>query len=377
MGIDCMRGNKRVKKNHQKKNKAALSRPPRRKPYLQTAGLPPGSLVHTGERKTEGTCITLIRYSDKEYEERRIGLDEIPGPDGDAASVQWIHAEGLSDVAALEAIGHRFGLHSLVLEDILNTEQRPKLEDYGPYVYAVVKVVAPGSNEINVEQASFILGDGFVLSFAERDTDLFMPVIGRLRQDIGRVRRTGADYLFYTLLDVIVDNYFVVLEELGEQIEVAEDELVSRPTADTLKDIYDLKRRMLTLHKALWPFREVANTISRGGTKLVCESTAVYTRDLYDHVIQAMDMTDTLRDILSSMLDIYLSSTSNRMNEIMKVLTIISTIFMPLSFIVGVYGMNFTHMPELNVPWAYPAVWGVIVLAAGAMMVYFKRKKWW
>ncbi len=365
-------------KRNRRHAKQAAPRAPRRKPFLQTYGLPPGSLVHVGERKTEGSVISLIRYSDKVCEEQVSGAEGIPGPDSDQATVQWINVEGLADVAVLEAVGKRFGLHPLVLEDILNTEQRPKLEDFGSYAYAVVKVLSRGpGGELLVEQESLVLGDGFVLTFAERDTDLFKPVIDRIRMDVGRIRRAGADYLFYALLDVIVDNYFVVLEDLGEQIEAAEDELVAKPSADTLRQIHGMKRQMLLLHKAVWPLREVAGAFSRGGTALMGQETSVYLRDLYDHVIQVMEIADTQRDILSGMLDIYLSSTSNRMNEIMKVLTIISTIFMPLSFIAGVYGMNFRHMPELEIPWAYPAALGAMMLVAGLMLVYFKRKKWW
>ena len=364
-------------KKHRKNTKASQITP-RRKPFRQTYGLPPGSLVHVGEVKTEGSALSLIRYSDKLFEEQAIDIDGIPSADSDPTTVQWVNVEGLADVAVLEAVGKRFGLHPLVLEDILNTEQRPKLEDYGSYACAVVKVLsrAPDGGLL-VEQESLVLGDGFVLSFSERDTDLFQPVIERLRKDMGRIRREGADYLFYSLLDVIVDDYFVVLEELGEQIEDAEDELVAKPSSDTLRQIYTMKRCMLLLHKAVWPFREVVGALSRGGTSLLKEETGIYLRDLYDHVIQVMEIADTQRDILSGMLDIYLSSTSNRMNEVMKVLTIISTIFMPLSFLAGVYGMNFQHMPELDKPWAYPAVWGVMALVAGLMLVYFKRKKWW
>lgn len=353
--------------------------PPKRtrKPYRQIAGLPPGSLVHTGERKTDATRITLISYSEKACEEKQINLGEIPGPDFDPATVQWIHVEGLSDVSVLETIGRQFSLHSLVLEDILNTQQRPKLEDYNAYTYTVVKALSRMDNgEFVTEQQSFILGDGFLLSFSERDTDTFKPVIDRLKKDVGRIRKLGADYLLYSLLDVIVDEYFVLLEELGEKIENTEDELVTAPSSDTLKQIHALKRQMLWLHKAVWPFREVVSSMERGDTPLVKDTTNVYLRDLYDHVIQAMDITDTQRDILSSMLDIYLSSVSNRMNEIMKVLTIISTIFMPLSFIVGLYGMNLI-MPETQIQWFYPALWAIIVGVAAVMLIYFKRRKWW
>lgn len=359
------------------KNRKPMPQSKRRKPYLQTAGLPPGSLVHTGERKTESTRITLTSYSEKGWEEKEIKLEEIPGPDADPSSVQWINVEGLSDVGVLEAVGLHFGLHSLVMEDILNTEQRPKTEEYDGYTYTVVKVLSRNEEgEIITEQESLILGAGFVLTFSERDTDTFKPVIDRIKRDVGRIRKLGSDYLLYSLLDVIVDGYFVMLEELGETIENTEDELVSSPTSDTLKTIHTLKRQMLWLHKAVWPFREVVGSLERGDTLLVKESTGIYLRDLYDHVIQAMDITDTQRDILSSMLDIYLSSVSNRMNEIMKVLTIISTVFIPLTFIVGIYGMNL-RMPEVAYPWMYPAVWGVMFVIAGLMLYYFKRRKWW
>ena len=355
--------------------------PPERhrpKPYLQTAGLPPGSLVRTGERKSENTRITLVGYSCSDYDEKEITLHDLPGPDSDPASVQWLHVEGLDDLEAIKTVGRKFSLHNLVLEDILNTDQRPKLEDYGAYVYAVVKVLTRTDRDGGhaAEQASLILGKGFVITFSERHTDIFRPVLERIASDAGRVRRMGADFLFYALLDVIVDDYFVVLEELSEKIEYAENELVSKPTSGTLTDIYSLKRRMLWLHKAVWPFREVVGSLERGETSLMSPETAVYLRDLYDHVIQVMDIADTQRDILSSMLDIYLSSASNRMNEIMKVLTIISTIFMPLSFIVGLYGMNLI-IPETKIPWMYPVVWGVVVAVAGSMLYYFKKKKWW
>jgi magnesium transporter len=361
-----------------KKYKKAPTHAARRKAYKKIAGMAPGSLVRTGEKKMDKPLITLISYSEKSYEERAIGLEDIPAPDGDPSSVQWINVEGLDDVDVLEQIGNRFGLHRLVLEDILSTDQRPKIEDYGSYTYVVVKVLTrdEARNELVTEQESLILGDGCVLSFAERDTDLFNPLINRLKNDVGRIRRTGADYLFYSLLDVIVDNYFVVLEDLGEGIEIAEDELVSNPTAGTLQEIHVLKRQMLYLHKAVWPFREIIGSLERGDIPWMKQSTEVYLRDLYDHVIQVMDNADTQRDILSSMLDIYLSSVSNRMNGIMKVLTIISTVFMPLTFLVGVYGMNLI-IPETRMPWFYPVLWVAMAGIAVTMMAFFKRKKWW
>lgn len=360
-----------------KKRKHPVPESKRPRPYLQTAGLPPGSLVHTGEIKADHSVITLINYSPTLFSKKEIALSDLPGPDGDDTTVQWVNVEGL-DVGVLEVVGNRFGLHRLVMEDILNTGQRPKLEDYGNYIYTVVKVLSYDreAGEFSAEQASLVLGRGFVLTFTEKHTDIFKPVIDRLANDVGRMRTAGADYLLYCLLDVIVDDYFVVLEDIGEKIEYAEDELITTPSSDTLKDIYGLKRSMLFLHKAVWPFREVVGALDHGGTRLMRDETNVFLRDLYDHVIQVMDMSDTMRDILSSMLDIYLSSASNRMNEIMKVLTIISTVFIPLTFIVGIYGMNL-RMPEVEYPWMYPAVWGLMIAIAGAMLYYFKRKKWW
>jgi magnesium transporter len=360
-----------------KRNRTA-GREGRRHPYLETAGLPPGSLVHTGERKADRAQVMLASYSAAGFSQREIDPEEAPGPDNDPATVQWVNMEGLHDIQMLEKLGDKFGLHRLVLEDILNTGQRPKIEDYSNYVYAVVKILTydERTGELSTEQESFVLGNGFLLTFGERPSNEFLPVLERLKNDVGRIRRMGADYLMYALLDVIVDGYFVTLEAIGEKIEYAEDQLVSKPTNETLREIYDLKRSMLYLHKAVWPFREVVGALQRGESRLVRDETGVYLRDLYDHVIQVMDISDTQRDILSSMLDIYLSSASNRMNEIMKVLTIISTVFIPLTFIVGVYGMNLI-IPETTVKWFYPALWCLMVAVAGAMLYYFKRKKWW
>jgi magnesium transporter len=361
------------------RDKKRATRPHRRRPYLETMGLPPGSLVHTGERKEEREVVTLVSFSDKTFSMREVNPGDVPGPDFDPSTVQWVNVEGLHDIGVLESIGSRFGLHRLVMEDILNTGQRPKLEDYGGYAYAVAKVISYDgkTGEISSEQESFVLGEGFLLTFGERRAEAFAPVLERLKNDVGRIRKMGADYLLHALLDIVVDGYFVALEDIGERIEYAEDELVDKPTSGTLREIYNLKRSLLFLHRAVWPFREVVGALQRGGTKLVRDETGVYLRDLYDHAIQVMDITDTQRDILSSMLDIYLSSASNRMNEIMKVLTIISTVFIPLTFIVGVYGMNLPNMPEYHIRWIYPAVWVVMVAIAGAMLYYFKRRKWW
>ena len=343
------------------------------------AGLPPGSLIYTGENKSETIQIKLFNYSIDSFEEKVIDLNDVSFFSSEKSTVHWINVEGIHDVNTIEKLGSCFGIHPLVLEDILNTGQRPKIENYEGYTYIVVKMLFYDINleEFTTEQESFILGENYVISFSERKVEIYNTVREEIRKGVGRIRKMGADYLIYNLLDTIVDNYFVVLDELSERIEDTEDELVTNPSKSTLQVIHKLKRQMLYLHKSVWPLREVINFLTRSETPLVKESVDVYIRDLYDHVIQVMDTTETLRDILSSMLDMYLSSVSNKMNEIMKVLTIISTVFIPLSFIVGLYGMNLTNMPEYNWPWMYPVVWVIMISIVISMLIFFKKKKWW
>lgn len=344
-----------------------------------TIGMPPGTLVHIGEKKRESTLLTLIEYDEVSFRQKNLDFHELESLEVRETGIRWLHVEGLSQVAALEAIGRLFSLHPLVLEDILNTDQRPKIDVNDDYIFVSAKMLSyyKEMGEFDIEQVSFILGENYVISIAEKDSDVFEPVIKRLQQGMSRFRKLGADYLVYSLLDIVVDNYFTVLEGFGDQVEFVEDEMVVRTGRQTLKTIHKLKRQILFLHKSVWPLREVLSFLERGESMLVRDTTEIYIRDLYDHVIQVMDTTETLRDILSSMLDVYLSSSSNRMNEIMKVLTIISTVFMPLSFIVGVYGMNLTNMPELSWPWMYPFLWLVMIGISISMLIYFKRKKWW
>lgn len=343
------------------------------------SGLPPGSLIFTGEQKSERIQIKLFNYTEDSFEEKVVDLNDVSLLRPEKSAIHWINVEGIHDVKTIEKLGSCFGIHPLVLEDILNTGQRPKIENYERYAYIVVKMLFYDNklDEFTTEQESFILGENYVISFSERKAEIYNALREGIRQGVGRIRKMGADYLLYNLLDVIVDNYFVVLEELSEKIEVTEDELVTNPSKDTLQTIHKLKRQMLYLHKSVWPLREVVNFLTRSETTLVKESVDIYIRDLYDHIIQVMDTTETLRDILSSMLDMYLSSVSNKMNEIMKVLTIISTVFIPLSFIVGLYGMNLKNMPEYNWPWMYPVVWVIMISIATSMLVFFKKKKWW
>ncbi|MHB8063249.1 MAG: magnesium/cobalt transporter CorA [Ruminiclostridium sp.] len=345
----------------------------------QIRGLPPGSLIHIGERKRETTIMELIEYSEDSFEQRELRPDDLSKLDHQMAAVKWINVEGLHEVDTLAKIGEVFSLHPLVLEDILNTDQRPKIEVYDEYIYISAKMLFYDieASEFDIEQVSLILGSNYIISFSERDTDVFEPVMRRLQQGVSRIRKLGADYLAYCLLDVIVDDYFKVLENFSDEIENVEDETVIRTTNRTLRTIHKLKRQVLFLHRAVWPLRDVLSALERGESPLIKDSTDIYIRDLYDHVVQIMDTAETLRDILSNTMEVYLSSTSNRLNEVMKVLTIISTVFMPLSFIVGVYGMNIKNMPELSWPWMYPILWLIMISISAAMLYYFKKKKWW
>jgi magnesium transporter len=342
------------------------------------AGLPPGSLVYIGKGEAEAISITVFEYNEEFVDERRItDVSELSGLK-DHKGIKWVNVDGLNRVDVLENIGSCFGLHPLVMEDILNTGQRPKAEDYGDYTYIVVKMLSlsPERNGVTIEQQSLVLGRDFVVSFGEKEGDVFEPVRERLRKGVGRIRKLKSDYLAYSLLDAIVDNYFIVLESLGDKIEYAEEELIEKPDRKTLQIIHNLKREMLFLHRSVWPLREVASFLERGESPLIEDNTRVYFRDVYDHTVQVIDTTETCRDMISGMLDIYLSSVSNRMNEVMKVLTVISTLFIPLTFIVGVYGMNFKYLPELEWKWGYYGIWGIMIAIVVFMVTYFKRKKW-
>jgi magnesium transporter len=342
------------------------------------SGLPPGTLVHIGEKKAEEVKITVIDYDEAGFQELHFDSIEACFVFKGRPSVTWINVEGLHDVANIQKLGDCYGFHPLILEDILNTDQRPKIEDFDAYLYIVLKMLHNGeSTQTVAEQISLILGPNYVISFQEGiEGDVFNSIRERIRTGKGRIRSMGADYLAYSLIDAIVDNYFVIIEKMGERIEDLEDELVKDPVTRTLHEIHTLKREMIFLRKAVWPLREVINFLERGESSLIKGSTAIYLRDVYDHTIQVIDAIETSRDMLSGMLDIYLSSISNRMNEIMKFLTIIGTIFIPLTFIVGVYGMNFEHMPELKWRWGYFGLWGVMAGLAVFMLFYFRKKKW-
>jgi magnesium transporter len=342
------------------------------------SGLSPGTLVHIGDKKIEKPKISIIDFSEKELHEKVAKKVEECFPYRDKRTVTWINVDGLHEPGLIESLGRHFRIHPLVLEDIVNTGQRPKMEGFEDYIFVVLKMLDydEKTSEIRTEQVSLVIGKYFVISFQEREGDVFNTVRERIRKSKGKMRKRGSDYLAYALMDAVVDNYFIVLERMGEKTEDLEQELLSKPSSETLQTIHLLKRELILLRKSVWPLREAVSGLARGDSKLIKDNTIVYLRDVYDHTIQVIDTIESLRDTVSGMLDTYLSSISNRMNEVMKVLTIIATIFIPLTFIAGIYGMNFEYMPELEWPWGYFAVWGVMAIVAIIMAIYFKRRGW-
>ena len=341
-------------------------------------GTAPGTLVHTGPQKVETVRISCIHYDAADLRERRVERVDDLLPLGEQARVTWINVDGLHDPGVLETLGASLGFHRLVLEDVLSTGQRPKVEEYGSYFFLVLRMLSfdPATKSVTAEQVSFIVGDHYVLSFQERTGDVFDPVRERLRQGKGRIRGRGADYLLYALVDAIVDAYFGVLEEMGNEIEAIEERVIMDGSTTLMHDIHRLRSEMLIVRRAVWPLRDALAPVYRGESPLVSEETRVFMRDVHDHAVQVIDTVESLHEVLSSTMDLYLSTISNRMNEVMKVLTIIATIFIPLSFFAGLYGMNFDYMPELSIPWAYPALLVFMTALAGGMVAYFWRKGW-
>jgi magnesium transporter len=342
------------------------------------AGLSPGSLIHIGDRKIETVIISLINYDAEHLEEKQLPTIEASFPYRDTLPVTWVNVDGLHDLKVVEKMGAHFDIHPLVLEDIVNTGQRTKVEEFDDYIYIVFKMLVFDETvgHITSEQISLILGPHILFSFQEKEGDVFNFVRERIRRARGRIRRSGCDYLAYALMDAVVDHYFVVLEKLGEKIESLEEQLLEESTHQILEDIHHLKREMIFFRKQVWPLREVTNGLIKDPSELVRESTHVFLRDVYDHTIQVIDTIESFRDVLSGLSDLYLSTVSNRMNEVMKVLTVMATIFIPLTFIAGIYGMNFEFMPELKWRWSYPTLWLILVVIFFTMLGWFKRKKW-
>jgi magnesium transporter len=342
------------------------------------AGLPPGSVVFVGEKKVEEIRITIIDYDENQYEEREVKNIEDCFPFKGTPSVSWINIDGVHQVEVIEKLGSHFVLHPLLQEDVVNTHQRPKFDEFDDHLFIVLRMFFfnEEENELEGEQISLIVGSNFVISFQEKQGDVFEQVRERLRNGKGRIRKKGSDYLAYALIDAIVDSYYNILEQLGENIESLQEELVADPQQEDLQIIQHLKRDMLFFRKSVWPLREVIGGLAKSESTLIKGDVLVYVRDVYDHVIQAIDTIETFRDMLSAMQEIYLSSVGNRMNQVMKVLTIIATIFIPMTFLAGIYGMNFKYMPELEWRYAYLVFWLVVVTVFIIMIAFFKKKKW-
>jgi len=343
-------------------------------------GQSPGTLTYVGKETLRDTKVTLTVYNDQTYKKKAIQTIDECAMIRPSSAVTWINVDGINNTEVIAALGQAFNLHPLLLEDVLNTEQKPKIEYYDDNtLFVVMKMLSYNAEigEIEMEHVSLVLGKSYVISFQEeREGDAFDPVRKRLEKSIGKTRRSGADYLLYSLIDTIIDNYFLALESIGEKIEVLEEAIINRSSSKLLTVMYAQKRSLIFMRKAVWPVREILSSMVRGESSLIAKPTIVYLRDVYDHTIQVIDTIESYRDLVAGLLDIYLSSLSNRMNNIMKVLTIVSTIFMPLSFIVGVYGMNFDHMPELHWRYGYLAVWVAILISAGCMLAFFRRKGW-
>lgn len=343
------------------------------------AGLPPGTPVHIGTARTTASVITLLGYDGEHLVERRdANIDECLAARG-RHTVTWVNVEGVHDVALLERLAPGFGLHPLVVEDIANTAQRPKLEDYGETLYVVLRMLYydESRHELRSEQVSLILGIDFVLSFQEGlEGDVFDAVRERLRTAKGRLRHEGADFLLYSLMDAVVDSYFGVLERLSDRIEALDEKLERNHASELSRPLHRLRREMIWLRKSVWPLRELLMSLERGESTLVRPATRVYLKDIYDHTIEVVETVETYRDVLAGMLENHLTLITNRLNEVMKVLTVIATIFIPLTFVTGIYGMNFRHMPELDWPWAYPAVLAAMTALGVGLFLYFRRRKW-
>ena len=342
------------------------------------AGQAPGTLTHIGERRAESILITVIDYDEQNYQEKQVPTIKECEPFKTTSTTTWINIDGLHQIEVIEEIGKNFDLHPLILEDVLNTNQRPKAEDYESCLFVVLKMLSydEEKGKIRSEQISLVLGSHYVITFQESVGDIFGPVRDRIKNTKWRIRKLGVDYLLYALIDCIVDHYFIVLETIADKIESLQEQVTTDPSQETLQQIHELKREMIFFRKSVWPVRELVNSLLRSESSLIENTTELYLRDVYDHAVQIIDAMETYREMIAGMLDIYLSSISNKMNSVMKVLTIIATIFIPLTFIAGVYGMNFKYMPELQWRWAYPAIWVVMSGVFIGMMVYFKRKKW-
>jgi magnesium transporter len=341
------------------------------------AGLPPGTPVYTGDVAESASRITAYDYDRDRLEVLDCKIASETQRFRDTVSPTWVLVEGLGDAATIQRLCEVFDLHALTHEDILNVAQRPKLEDFGKYLFIVLDALeSDAEGDVQVRQISLVVGKNFLLTFTEGRSELFKGVVEALQSGKGRVRGEGIDYLAYRVIDVIVDQYFLLVDRLAQRIEALEDTVLTNPTRESRSEVYTLKRAMLTVRRSVWPLREVLGALERGDSTLVTAASRIFFRDVYDHTVSVVEMVESNRELLSGIHDLYLSSLNNRLNEVMKVLTVIATIFMPMTFVASIYGMNFKHMPELDAPWGYPAALGVMALIGVGLWLYFRLKKW-
>jgi len=346
--------------------------------FSKHIGLPPGSILYMGQKPEIEPEISYFYYDQEKFQEiKKYSLEELEKLDI-SSGMHWINIDGIHAEEVIEKIGHKFNFHQLMMEDIVHTGQRPKFEEFDDCFFLILKMLynSTQGEYIEEEQVSIIFGENYVISFQEKPGDVFDVIRNRIRDTKYRIRRNGSDYLTYSLLDAIIDNYYIILESLGDDVEQLENEVFSNSSSSTIEKIYKMKRKIIQLRKSIWPLREVVSSLTRTENDLLKAGNLRFFSDLYDHIIMLIDTIESFREMVSGLLDIYLSSISNKMNEVMKVLTIIATIFIPLTFIAGVYGMNFQYMPELDWHWAYFAVLGVMVIVAVVMIIFFKRRKW-
>ncbi len=348
------------------------------KRHRASPGQPPGTLVYDREPRVEKVSVRIIDYGPDVCAVRIPKTIEETFHLRDSESVSWIDVEGLHDTELIKRFGAHFGLHPLVLEDILNTHQRPKLEEYDDYIYLVVRMLSPGRNSesLHSEQVSLIVAKRFVITFQEIPGDVFDPLRRRIDQGRGRVRRMGTDYLAYAIIDSIVDNYFLLLEKMAGRIEAVEQTIAEAPKPGDLGRVHELRRELGYMRRSVWPLRDVVMAFDRTESELVSDDTRVYIRDLHDHVVQVIESMENFRDVLASMQDLYVSSLGQRTNEVIRVLTVISTIFVPLTFLAGVYGMNFDILPELHWKWGYAAFWLLSISVVAGLLGFLRSRRW-
>jgi magnesium transporter len=342
---------------------------------LKKIGAPPGSLIYTGDIK-EKTSITLFLYDSDTINEYHPNTTQEALTLIKQGQKAWLHISGISDAQIVHAVGKYFKLHPLMLEDIMNPSQRSKLDDYKDAIYIATNAFYVKEDKLTQEQISLVIGNDILITFSEVPSDLFMPIITRLMRPGGRMRQRGSDYLAYTILDAIVDNYFLVLEREDQKLEILEGDLLKGGSASIMFQIQEQKRDLMLLRKTIWPMREVINQLRRIDSSLISETTRLYVYDVYDHTIQAIETVEGFRDLTAGMHDIHVAIINQKMNETIRYLTVVSTIFVPLTFITSLYGMNFVNMPELHSQWGYPLVLLAMLAISLFSLIYFRRKHW-